>query len=298
MNEPAKIKIDQLSAPQILAAENFSAVKSEAYTLMDNLDWDGALDFGRKLENKMRQFTPGNPDEKYWYGIAKFWVYRLKLFTFVNLNPAERQDLVQNHAVEIFKNGLDLKSYVFRYIDFFDSRTIIEQEIKSLVFSLQNNKELLGDRQVLKQVNFLPTISDWIVQYQTSINKRGLVKIKPGVFEITSFLNTSQYIKYLSAEEKALLKSVLDFYNWLQNPIVFTESAQPAYMTTQRATLPRAPSPRLSTGVPSPVVKISRSETRGEGNKVGGNLPPPPPAKFTPIIPRKPTVVPVAPPEI
>ncbi len=259
MNESEQGIFFTLEPQQILTAENFLSLKNQAYSYMDSLDWDRALDFANKLEVKFQKFNPANRDEAYWYSIVRFWILRLKLFAYTNLTREEKQNLIKDHALEIVKNEIDIRNYIFRYIDTFNTPDIIEPEVKDISAALRNNLETLGENN---QPSFSPSMKNWILQYQLAVNKPKSGPFNAGALEATEFVNSNQYARVLSAENRRYLKSILDFYNWLQNPIAYVEEKAPLPQVIQATTISQrvAPTPPLPRPVPpvlAPVIKTN-----------------------------------------
>jgi hypothetical protein len=206
------------SADGLLTGDNFEAVKYQAYSLIDNLDFDGALKYANLLEKKITGYEPQNANH---YNILWFWVNRLKLFAFSSLSINEQGDLLKNNVLKILQGDLDIKLVLYNFLIHFQSDDIILEYAKSFLSNMIKGQELLGaDSDRFVRLNFNPTVENWCKEYISALNTefRG-AKIDPGAFNIVKFLDSNKYVKCLSKEEVKVLKDLLDLCNWLLSPL-------------------------------------------------------------------------------
>ncbi len=267
--------LKNLNASSILDEENFEAIKYRACDYIDSLDWDGAVSFARTLEEKLERLQLDNSEEQIGLNVLRFWVLKLRLFSFSNLSVLEQKDLLKDHAAFIIQSGLDLNRVITRYFSFFASEKIIKEESKSLIFALNNNKENLGTQiDEFQKFNFRPTVGNWIREYQTVFKSSADMNMEPGAFHIVKFLDTNSYVKYLTSEEKDVLKELLELYNWLSSPIAYVEERQAAkkettpYITQERFVIPEESPPQLKNYNAIPV----EDEEVGSSAKVAGSV--------------------------
>lgn len=237
-----ELKLEQISPADLFLPENFESVKYQAYNLIDYLDWDGALIFTNVLGKKLSQIAPENKQQARIHTVLSYWAMRLLLFVYSNLKMAEKKDLIRNHIVYILDLGLDIKRALINFLDIFDSVDIIKDETNQILFDLNNNQENLGDPEKFSQLNFKPTVANWLIEYQIVVNSFGM-KLEPGAFHIVKFIDSNQHVKYLTPKEKDALRDLLDFYNWLLSPLVFVDSKKASnnilYSNSQQFELPK-----------------------------------------------------------
>src|SRR3989338_3761744 len=107
-----KFNLEALSAQDLTRPENFTAIKQQGYSFIDNYDYSGAVNFAKKLSAKLEQYTLKEDSEWYFWKILQFWVVRLKLFSYTDLSSLEKKELVQKHILEIVNQGLDIKKII------------------------------------------------------------------------------------------------------------------------------------------------------------------------------------------
>lgn len=238
------LKIESTSPDDLLLPENLDSLKYKAFNFLEYLDLDGALLFADILEKKLTLVSIRNNEQKYIYDILSYWVLRLRIFSYGSLNSKEKGALIKKFLVKMFKLGLDVKKPIVKFLDIFDSLDIILQEIADLLSDLNNSQEYLGDVKKFPASSFKPIVLEWIGQYQILINQMSKgKKVEPGAFHIVKFMDTNAYVKYLSAEEKNILKEIFDLYNWLLNPISYEDNKQVQnsstnFQNSQKFTLP------------------------------------------------------------
>jgi hypothetical protein len=240
------INVDRLQPWDLFEPANFTSIKHLAYKLIDSLDFDGAVEFGKKLEAKLEQIEPDDKKEAYLKEILNYWVLRLKLFGLSNLTTQEADDLFKKHLLQILTNNFDVRKALLKSIDVFDTGQVVKDQVRIYLDALRNNQEILGsNEQLLKTNNFKPTLSFWIKEYQTILGTMRNAKSEPGTFHILKFLDTNQNTKLLNDDEKEILISLLDLYNWLLAPVIYADSSgqqeeqTSPYITQQRFMLPR-----------------------------------------------------------
>jgi|GEM_PF-3819123 len=219
--------INQLDPRSIFDEEVFEGIKYHAYIFIDNKDYDGAVAFANQLQKLLFGIRPSDSKEKSLYNILEYWVLRLKLFGFDNLDVKTQTDLLKNNIVKMLKNGLDVRSVLFDSIDRYQSSGIITDITKGYLNTLLNSSQGLGESEEFKKKGFSATVSNWLRQYQESINKRG-GETQPGRFDIINFMNISKLTQAINIEDKEVLKNLLDLYNWLLSPIVYVEDQKMA----------------------------------------------------------------------
>ena len=232
--------IQKFSSQQLIQAENFEAIKYSAYYYIESLDFDRALELASTLEQKLTGFRPANNQEKYYYDILYYWVYRLKVFAFGSLPLREQLDFLKTHIVDCLKFYLNLKSAMFKFIDLFETESVIRDYAKNFIASLNTSNGILGTNiAAFQQRAFKPTVSNWLREYQTVLSPTNLEKSKPGTFHIVKFIDTSQYVKFLTTAEKDVLRDLLDLFNWLLDPIIYEDPS------SQKSQLPIASQERF-----------------------------------------------------
>lgn len=237
--------IKNIQPAQIFEEQFFSAIKDEADGLIESLEYDGAADFSRQLEGILASVSPDDSNVLE-YNILLYWMYRLKLFAFSVLKPKEKDEIFKNEIVTILSLGLDVKDFLSETINFYDSTLVIESITKGYLTSLLSSVAVLGEKSIKrKNVNFKPTVGNWISQYQASFVGRGNKIDSPGTFHIVNFFNTNEFARVLDEAEKKLLRELLELYDWLLKPVIIDggepqiiDYAKPSYLTTQKFTMP------------------------------------------------------------
>jgi hypothetical protein len=240
------LKIEQVDPADLLLPENLQSLKYTAYNLIEYLDWDGASVFATELKRKLSQISPKDLNEKNGLRVLSFWLLRLKLFSYGNLKSNEKSELFKENFVEALQEGLDIKKSVIRYLDIYDSPKIIFEETSYLASLLNSSPELLGDTYAFSAGEFKQTVANWIKEYQPMVKVASEMQQSPGTFHIIKFMDSNKYVKLLSAEERDVLKELLDFYNFLLSPITYIDvksaeaDSAPSipYMSSQRMTMP------------------------------------------------------------
>ena len=221
----------------------FDDIKYQSFYFIECIDRDGAARYAGMLEKALQEVSVQTEEQGLMNEILIFWMLRLKLFGFESLSDQEKTDLFKKYIIDILKNELDLKGAIFRYIDIFESGSVVTQQTKDFITSLSGCQVALGSNEdTFKKVNFVPTISRWLKQYQQSINKRGM-NLKPAAFDLVNFVDNDPYVKYLNPDELEILKRLLELYNWLLNPIIYVDKKSPeeprgSYINSQKFELP------------------------------------------------------------
>ncbi len=211
--------LKSLAPHQLFDEENFKQIKYQADLLIESFEYDGAAEYSRDLEGLLKQIQPEEENTDY-YNILLYWMYRLRLFAFSVLKPKEKDEIFKDDIIIILSLGLDIKDSLNDSVAFYDSVSVIESLTKSYATSLAASNVLLGENNIKqKNIEFKPTISNWIGEYSASIKSHGAQLNDSGTFHILNFFNTNQYAKELTEKEKALLKEVLDLYDWLIRPV-------------------------------------------------------------------------------
>lgn len=287
--------LDNLHPEDIYSEDSFNAFKYSAFYFIENLDEDGALVFSQKLEKILSLLTPKDANEQSIVKILNYWLLRLKIFCFRVLSDQDKNELFKKYIVNIFKNEIDFRAAVYKYIDIFSSGDFIEDITKGFVSAVTGSQVILGRADG----NFKPTVANWIKEYQTILRSFGNnIKLQPGAFHIVKFLDTNQYAKMLKPTEQDVFRDFLDFYNWLLMPVVYDDKKPPSsYMTQEKSILPSEIKAKQVKPDPQ-VVKsefltgnVSNSGLDGAGLRLGnmGIKPLPPKISFSPLV-KKPQV--------
>lgn len=217
--------LDNFRPEDVYYADNFHAIKYAAYYFIDNFDEDGAAVFAEKLAKIVSSLSPTDASQRAVAEILTYWFLRLKVFSFRILPSGEQNELLKTYIVSILENHLNLRQTLFKMIDIFSSGAIIQDLTKNFVSVLTGSVAILGSNsQAFDKNNFKPSVTNWLKEYQSVLRSLGgNVKLQPGAFHNVKFLDTNQYVKLLTAEEKEILKSLLDLYNWLLDPIVYDD---------------------------------------------------------------------------
>lgn len=238
----ADVDLESMSTEQLLQRDNFEAIKDKAYSIIDSKDLDAALDYARRLEEKLSIFHPVSEQDSYFYYILRYWALRLRLCAITSMRPQERVQLFKKNILEIIQNDLNIKQTLFGYINFFGSSDTITEETKTFMQAMGANQEVLGENQkAFETSGFLPTVANWLKEYQGMARIQSIgAKMDGGAFRILKFFDSNPNIKLLSEDEKDNLKSLLGLYNWLAAPIVQQPKvpAGPKYIQSQRFQLP------------------------------------------------------------
>jgi hypothetical protein len=226
-----------LNPEEIFQAEAFDDIKYKSFYFIESIDRQGAADYSKILEKALEQNVSSGESNRVMYQILVFWMLRLKIFGFECLSTEDKSDLFKNNTANILEGELDLKGAILRYIDIFESGAAVKEETKSFINSLISSPELLGSNLgSFRKNNFQPTVSNWLRQYQYSINKRG-VNINPAAFDVVNFINSDVNVKYLTPQELEILKRLLELYNWLVSPIIYSDNKmaerQTSYIQSQ-----------------------------------------------------------------
>ena len=237
--------LQNLETPKILAQENFEAIKFRACDYIDVLDWDNAVVFSDILEEKLKQVQVENKQDQLYRTILWFWVFKLKMFAFNNLSSSERINLLKEYLATMFSLGLDVKGYIQDALGVYGSLKPIQDDAQNLIIALTKSNERLGSNvEAFKNKNFLPTVANWLKEYQGVLGSEKVgSNNEAGAFHILKFLDNSPFVKFLSIPEKEVLRSILDLYNWLLSPVSYNhekekKSATP-YMQSQQFELPK-----------------------------------------------------------
>jgi len=249
MRTEIKSVVKSIGPQQLLELQYFEQVKYQAHYLIESFEFDGAAEFAHDLEAVLRQVRPTietNPRFK----ILVSWLYRLKLFALSSLPVPEQLAIFKEDAVSIISSGLDVKEAVLNALDYLSTGIIFEEFTKAYLNALVSNKTMLGEDSIKKAgVDFRPTVGGWIQEYQQVIGVQSMIAEKPGTFHIIKFVDNNNFVKYLTALERNVLKSILELYNWLMHPIILVDPATGAefrqqattspYVSTQSLTLPQ-----------------------------------------------------------
>lgn len=274
------VDLQSLNPIEILLPENFSAIKFTAYNLIDIKDFDGCISFSRKLDELLSATHSKTENDKYLKDILEYWSLRLKLSALHNLTAAEKAGLFKNKCKEILWNDLDVKQYILSYLGFYNSQDIIAEESKIFLQALLDNQEMIGltNEVEFSRRAYKPTIANWLKEYQNIINQTGNSTRKPGAFHVAKFMDSNPYIGLLTSEEREILKSLIDLYNWLtflifsrdgKNVITQRQINDLPYMSSQRFTNTSSElkKPPVDLGTrESPVKKINLDEILSQGS--------------------------------
>jgi hypothetical protein len=198
----------------------FESIKYNAYACIDNLDWVEAENFSLLLSGLLSQVDPENKLEKRKFDILEFWLLRLKLFIFDNLDIKNQTDLIKNNIVKILRNNLDIQSVIYNSVSRFSGQILVKDQAKLYTNMLLDSQSILTFAGAPQQTDFVPNVGNWLRAYQESINMRKTT-VSPGRFEILNFTNKSPFMILLDSPGKAVLKSLLELYNWLIGQSLF-----------------------------------------------------------------------------
>ncbi len=236
-------RLTSVDPSEIFQTEIFENIKYTSFYFIESIDHEGAANFANILEKALGQNASNNLDSNVKYKILKFWVLRLKLFGFECLDTRERINLFKTNIVDILSNDLDFKEAVFRYIDVFETPSLVIEITKGYINALASSQIILGEGVAkFQKDDFQPTVSNWLKQYQYSINQKA-TNLKPSAFEVINFLNKDTNVKYLSHSERKILNSLLELYNWLISPLVYVDSKssiqESQYISRQKFEIPK-----------------------------------------------------------
>ena len=204
------------SGEQLTEPKTFESVKYRAFKFIESVDLVGCNKLSERLGVIIENFPGSTEQEKNIVAIIKFWVWRLKIFAFRKLKLQEEQSVLKNNLITVLRYEFTLEDKLKEKLASYESAGVIEEQRMAFLAALNGNKALLPPN--FNKQDFLPTISNWISEYQRVINQSSSVKIQPGTFHVLKFIDTNQYAKFLNQPEKDLLKRVLALYNWLLNP--------------------------------------------------------------------------------
>lgn len=229
------IKLQELSPQDLLFPENFESVKYKAYSFLESYDSNGAMYFAQSLERLLDGLGSNDEQERYVYKIFTYWVLRLRVFSFRRLKEQEKIKLFKEQTLKIISLGLDLKNAVKQYLEGLYSESVVEKIVRNFKVALEDNSKFFGLNFTKSKVgdNFKPTVANWLKEYQSVLKPSGGMKLEPGSFHIVKFMNTNPYVKFLTEDEKQILRDLLDLYNWLLSPIVYADSREPAKQVIQ-----------------------------------------------------------------
>ncbi len=273
--------LNSLQPANIFEPEVFSQIKYQAYFLMENKDIDEAANFARDLQNILSETNPQNEKENNQLNVLFFFLYRLKLFAFPNLNQQEQVDIFKHEILPIMSFKLDIKEAILNYTKVLNDPENFKKVTQNFLFALTENDSMLGDSKNFAKVKFSGKIKDWLMEYRQSLASKGAEIQDFGTFHVLNFLNTNQNVKFLSKEEIETLKELFELYNWLNDPIVYIEKENTQsvsnFLIKQKFTLPQQNfAPDIKTEpknivLPSPVKKIDINEilSKGSGVRLG-----------------------------
>ncbi len=236
--------LKDLDPASIFELDNFESIKYYACDCIDSLDWDECLAIANILNSKLTQASVRSKEDQYTAYVLRFWVLKLKLFAFATLPESEKLSLIKDSVAEMYGYGLDVQGVINDYVGFFGSPEAIQKETKSFVQALSGSQKILAsDLKRFQGINFKPTVANWIKEYQTVLRPATGMKLEPGAFHIVKFMDSNQFAKMLSQEDQLILRELLDLYNWLLNPKIYSSNNRvgdsQSYTNTQRFTLPQ-----------------------------------------------------------
>lgn len=269
--------LKDIEPSKVFELEIFTKIKYEAATLIDNQEKDGAAEYARYLVNVLENVEPRNNKQFEIYNILFFWLYRLKIFAFSSLSLQEQLDIFKHEIVQIFLLKLDLVETVSESLKILSGSDFLEKRTKDYMLALIDSDATLGN---FKEGNFNGQVKSWLAEYRQSMAKKGSGMSDFGAFHILNFFNSSKYTKGLKEEEKEVLKSVFELFNWLNEPIIYAQqrsvsSAKSSYITAERFVIPEEDEPKenieaAETILEPPVKKLDIQEVlnRGSGIKM------------------------------
>lgn len=236
------INIGDLDAQDLMVPENFESIKYAAYNIIDEFQRDRALIFANKLELLVKGLDSSDKQEAYVKRIFTYWVLRLKIFAFGKLKLQEKISLLKEHMVKAASFGLEVKPQIIDYLNSYYSKNFVDEATRNYILAINGSQEILGTDPSLPQAGFKPTLGNWLREYQATLQASNEDKGGAGTFHILKFLDTNPQVKFLKAEEKEILKSLLDFYNWLLNPVFYVteikDESPVSYINRQKFILP------------------------------------------------------------
>ncbi len=207
------LQLSRMRPEDLLVTGNLTWLKETIFAFISNKDEPGT-EFARKLEGLLRAATPSTEEQKQIFGIAIYWLLRLKIFCFWNLNQKEQIEFLQQDLVPAMKEGLDVWPGIQKYLGFFSSPEMLQELADVFLSALSANQQPVGN-EAAASGEFRSTVSGWIGQYRQFLNKKYLVDAPPAGVDLVTFLNTSNSAKRLNEEERDLIKSVLSLYGSL-----------------------------------------------------------------------------------
>ncbi len=243
--------LKNLEPSGIFEVSNFESIKYYSCDCIDNLEWDEAVSIARIIDDKLKQVNPKNTEEQFIFRALFFWSYKLKLFVFRNFSASDQNELIKKNIVKMLAFGLDVENYIANALNFYGSEKPIRESVSNIISSINNSSDILGSNfNAFNQADFKPVTSNWIKEYQVvlRVEKAGS-NIEPGAFHILKFMDSNQYVRNLNANEKDTLKSLLDLYNWLLQPLIYVVDKESSsnYLSSQKNIIPDSVRPSLQT---------------------------------------------------
>ena len=142
--------------------------------------------------------------------------YKLFWQALPALGSKFKTNALNNNVVFLLRNELDLKYYIQKLLSTYEYGLGPDKEERQhLIYSLQNNSERLGDQSItVENVKDLPTVKNWIKDYNSSQSFKG----GRSHFNQINYISNSQNIKNLTAKDKEILSKILEIYDWLLFP--------------------------------------------------------------------------------
>lgn len=213
-----------LTVSNLLSADGASQLKEQAFEIIEADDRDVAVSLSNNLEALIGKASPANIEESASLDVVIFWFLKLRLFAFRNLSLSEQLEFLKKYTVLTLSDGLDLQNVIFKYIDIFASGQTILPLTKQFANSMVSSKALLGEPKAFTN-NFIPTLANWLSEYQASLNRRKN-NSTPAVFDILTFIDTNANVKLLTEFQKEVLRALLNLYNFLLSPVVFVDESK------------------------------------------------------------------------
>jgi hypothetical protein len=136
---------------------------------------------------------------------------KLTYYSFPFLNPAQQTELLSRYLILAFSQNVDVLNVVKNAVSvsWYVEDT---QKRKMFLVSTEKNSERFSGLVRVGGSNDSPTVSDWIRDYNAFAAKAA----KHDAYTRVTYMNESQNVRSLKPEQKEILKSVLEFYDWLR----------------------------------------------------------------------------------
>ncbi|MBL8030488.1 MAG: hypothetical protein JNN11_04540 [Candidatus Doudnabacteria bacterium] len=212
--------IDQIEPEKIFDSEIFTQIKYQAGALIENQEKDGAAEFARGLQGLLGNVEPRSSRQTELFNVLFFWLYRLKIFAFSSLTFQEQLDIFKHEVTQFLVLKFDLIETVGDSLKILSGSDYFEKRIKDYLLALIDSDSVLGK---FRDPKFNGSVKLWLQEYRENRAGKGSEMSDFGAFHILNFFNTNTHVKSLNAEEKEVLKSLFELFNWLNEPDLYME---------------------------------------------------------------------------